>query len=106
MPGLPGVGNSLHWGLEDPAEVDGSDEERLAAFRRTRQELTLRLRPFIEIARRTAGLPRRRVARRVKAHLAEGVGTFALVFLGCGAIAVDAQTGQLGHVGVARRSAS
>ena len=56
-PVFPGSGNALHWGLEDPAEVDGSDEARLAAFRRTRQELTLRLRPFIEIARRTAGLP-------------------------------------------------
>ena len=56
-PVFPGSGNSLHWGLEDPAEVEGSDDEKLAAFRRTRQELTQRLRPFIEIARRTAGLP-------------------------------------------------
>jgi len=32
---------------------------------------------------------------------AEFVGTFALVFAGCGAIMVDAKTGQLGHVGVA-----
>jgi MIP family channel proteins len=37
----------------------------------------------------------------MRAHLAEGLGTFALVFAGCGAIAVDAQTGQLGHTGVA-----
>jgi MIP family channel proteins len=29
------------------------------------------------------------------------IGTFALVFAGCGAIMVDAKTGQLGHVGVA-----
>jgi arsenate reductase len=56
-PVFPGSGNSLHWGLEDPAEVEGSDDEKLAAFRRTRQELTQRLRPFIEIARRAAGLP-------------------------------------------------
>ena len=56
-PVFPGSGNSLHWGLEDPAEVEGSEEAKLAAFRRTRQELTQRLRPFIEIARRTAGLP-------------------------------------------------
>lgn len=56
-PVFPGSTNSLHWGLEDPAEVEGSDVEKLAAFRRTRQELTQRLRPFIEIARRTAGLP-------------------------------------------------
>ena len=56
-PVFPGSGNSLHWGLEDPADVEGTDDEKLAAFRRTRQELTQRLRPFIEIARRTAGLP-------------------------------------------------
>jgi len=32
---------------------------------------------------------------------AEAIGTFALVFAGCGAIMVDAKTGQLGHIGVA-----
>jgi len=32
---------------------------------------------------------------------AEFIGTFALVFAGCGAIMVDAKTGALGHVGVA-----
>ena len=32
---------------------------------------------------------------------AEFVGTFALVFAGCGAIMVDAKTQALGHVGVA-----
>ena len=36
-----------------------------------------------------------------RAVLAEAVGTFALVFGGCGAIVVDAQSGALGHVGVA-----
>jgi arsenate reductase (thioredoxin) len=55
-PAFPGGGNVLHWGLDDPAEVGGSDQERLAAFRRTRGDLIARLRPFIEIARRTAGL--------------------------------------------------
>jgi aquaporin NIP len=33
--------------------------------------------------------------------VAEAIGTFALVFAGCGAIMVDAKTKQLGHVGVA-----
>jgi MIP family channel proteins len=33
--------------------------------------------------------------------VAEALGTFALVFAGCGAIMVDAKTHQLGHVGVA-----
>jgi aquaporin NIP len=33
--------------------------------------------------------------------VAEAIGTFALVFAGCGAIVVDDKTHQLGHVGVA-----
>jgi aquaporin NIP len=33
--------------------------------------------------------------------VAEAIGTFALVFAGCGAIMVDAKTHALGHVGVA-----
>ncbi|HXY86329.1 MAG TPA: MIP family channel protein [Gaiellaceae bacterium] len=33
--------------------------------------------------------------------VAEAIGTFALVFAGCGAIMVNAKTSQLGHVGVA-----
>jgi MIP family channel proteins len=35
------------------------------------------------------------------ALLAEAIGTFALVFAGCGAIMVDAETGALGQVGIA-----
>ncbi len=34
------------------------------------------------------------------AELAEAIGTFALVFVGCGAIMVNERTGALGHVGV------
>jgi arsenate reductase len=34
----------LHWGLPDPAAVEGSDLERLDAFRATRDELLRRLR--------------------------------------------------------------
>jgi MIP family channel proteins len=37
----------------------------------------------------------------VRSAVAEAIGTFALVFAGCGAIVVDAKTHQLGHVGVA-----
>jgi arsenate reductase len=54
-PTLPGPHSSLHWHLEDPSEVQGSEEVRLEAFRATRTDLSLRLRPFIEIARRAAG---------------------------------------------------
>ncbi len=54
-PSLPGRHSALHWHLDDPSEVTGSEEERLEAFRATRTELTVRLRPFNEIARRAAG---------------------------------------------------
>ncbi|MCP9484857.1 MAG: MerR family transcriptional regulator [Gaiellaceae bacterium MAG52_C11] len=54
-PTLPGRHSSLHWHLDDPAEIDGAEETRLEAFRATRTELSVRLRPFIEIARRAAG---------------------------------------------------
>src|SRR5690348_12846296 len=37
----------------------------------------------------------------LRAVTAEAIGTFALVFAGCGAVMVDAKTHQLGHVGVA-----
>lgn len=37
----------------------------------------------------------------VRCLAAESIGTFALVFAGCGAVMVDAKTHQLGHVGVA-----
>jgi arsenate reductase len=60
-PVFPGSGESLHWGLEDPAEVEGSDDERLAAFRRTYLDVTQRVRPFVEVALRAAGRSRRPV---------------------------------------------
>lgn len=54
-PTLSGRHSSLHWHLDDPALVEGPEETRLEAFRATRTELSVRLRPFIEIARRAAG---------------------------------------------------
>jgi arsenate reductase len=51
-PVFPGNHNTLHWGLDDPAEVEGTDEQRIEAFRRTRTEIATRLRPFVELARR------------------------------------------------------
>ncbi len=54
-PTLAGPHSSLHWHLDDPAVVTESDERRLEAFRATRTELSVRLRPFIELARRAAG---------------------------------------------------
>jgi arsenate reductase (thioredoxin) len=46
-PVFPGGGTKLHWDLEDPAEVEGSDEERLAAFRATRDDIAARVTEFV-----------------------------------------------------------
>ena len=51
-PVFPGQHNSMHWGLDDPAEVEGTDAAKLEAFRRTRTEVATRLRPFVELARK------------------------------------------------------
>jgi arsenate reductase len=56
-PVFPGDHDSLHWGLDDPAEVEGTDAEKLKAFERTRVEVATRLRPFIELARRARRQP-------------------------------------------------
>ena len=58
-PVFPGSENTMHWGLDDPSEVEGTDAERLAAFRRTQLEVSTRIRPFIEVAPRAAGRQRR-----------------------------------------------
>ena len=58
-PVFPGSSNTLHWGLDDPSEVEGSNEDKAAAFRRTETEVSARLRPFIEVALRAADRPRR-----------------------------------------------
>ena len=56
-PVFPGSTNTLHWGLDDPSEVEGTDDQKREAFRRTQVEIAARLRPFIEIALRAAGRP-------------------------------------------------
>jgi len=40
-PVFPGTYKYMHWSLEDPAAVVGSKEERLTAFRRIRDEISL-----------------------------------------------------------------
>lgn len=46
-PIFPGVSRRLHWSLEDPAAVVGSEAERLAGFRRVRDELATHVDEFI-----------------------------------------------------------
>jgi len=38
-PMFPGQVNRYHWGFDDPAHATGSDEEKLAVFRRVRDEI-------------------------------------------------------------------
>jgi arsenate reductase (thioredoxin) len=49
-PVFPGANQSIHWDLADPAEVDGSDEERLDAFRATYEDLRGRIAGFVGTA--------------------------------------------------------
>jgi arsenate reductase len=49
-PIFTGGGQTLHWGLDDPAEAEGSEAERLAAFRRALTEVSMRIRAFIPLA--------------------------------------------------------
>jgi arsenate reductase (thioredoxin) len=45
-PVYPGHTNRLHHNFEDPAAVQGSTEERMAAFRRVRDQIRFYLREF------------------------------------------------------------
>ena len=51
-PVFPGPHESLHWGYEDPAEATGTEEERLAVFRRVFIEIGERINQFIPLALR------------------------------------------------------
>lgn len=53
-PVFPGVHESLHWSYPDPAKVEGTDEERLRAFRMVLTGLGQRIHQFLPIAERFA----------------------------------------------------
>ena len=57
-PVLPGKAKRLHWSLEDPASVEGSEEGRNSAFRRIRNEIQERIRKFVrQVERRWSSEP-------------------------------------------------
>ena len=45
-PVFPARTERIHWSLEDPAAVQGSEEERLAEFRRIRDQIQERVKAF------------------------------------------------------------
>ena len=55
-PVFPGVHETLHWGYEDPAAAEGTEEERLAVFRRVFIQLGERIHQFVPLALRTGTL--------------------------------------------------
>jgi len=46
-PVFPGARRTLHWSFDDPSAAAGSDEERLAVFRRVRDEIDVRVREIV-----------------------------------------------------------
>lgn len=50
-PIFPGVVKRIHWPLEDPAAAAGTEAERLAVFRRIRDEVGRHVQSFIDDAR-------------------------------------------------------
>lgn len=48
-PVFPGNTKRIHWSFGDPAEAKGSDEEKLAVFRRVRDEIREKLTSFAEL---------------------------------------------------------
>lgn len=49
-PVFPGVYESLHWGYEDPAAAEGTDEERMAVFRTVFTQMGERINQFVPLA--------------------------------------------------------
>jgi arsenate reductase len=54
-PVFPGRTLRLHWPFEDPAHVEGTKEERKAAFRKVRDQIRHRIRIFLDDEKTSAG---------------------------------------------------
>ena len=48
-PFIPGVEKRLHWSFPDPSRAAGSEDERVAAFRRVRDQIETRLEEWIRM---------------------------------------------------------
>lgn len=55
-PVFPGQVNRYHWGFDDPAHATGTDDEKLAVFRRVRDEIRRAFEAYA--SERRAGLKR------------------------------------------------
>jgi len=52
-PVFPGAAETAHWGFDDPSEAEGDEDERMAVFRRVRDEIARRVRMFALAASRS-----------------------------------------------------
>jgi arsenate reductase len=43
----PGISKREHWSFEDPAAFEGTDEEKLAQFRKVRDQIEVRIKSWI-----------------------------------------------------------
>jgi protein-tyrosine-phosphatase len=48
-PFWPGQPMTAHWGVEDPASVEGTDEQKMRAFQKTFRELDARIKIFTSL---------------------------------------------------------
>jgi arsenate reductase (thioredoxin) len=63
-PVFTGAEQTAHWGIDDPSEVEGTEADRMAAFRKARNELRNRVRMLVLTAsREELGHP---VAERIR----------------------------------------
>jgi len=61
----PGHPMTAHWGVEDPAVVEGTDEAKWTAFRKALRELEIRIKRFINLP--VASLDRMTLQSRLEA---------------------------------------
>lgn len=43
----PGINKKMHWSFEDPAEVEGSEEEKLQKFREVRDQIDQKIQAWL-----------------------------------------------------------
>ena len=51
-PIFPGKARKIHWNLQDPAAAQGTEEEQLDTFRKTRDEIKLKILEFVQVSTR------------------------------------------------------
>jgi arsenate reductase len=63
-PRWPGQPMTAHWGVDDPAAVEGSEEQRARAFQRALRELDARIKLFVSLP--LDGLDRLALQRKIR----------------------------------------